>query len=219
MRFLIFVTVSAFMSLVPGCGDPDCRQKAAECAEGFACAQVDGGAWGCVPGKAPKVVEPERPGEKLTRCDGVPACSEKSAECYCDAAKKLRIRRVDKNGDGTADEQTEFKYNPMGLNHLVLTDVGIDGVVDVTSTFQHDDAGRPTISETIHNPDGLIVGPNVRVVLTYDEHGAIVSEETNVGIDDTIDRRCEFDPPCKPPLPNPSCKPRCERPTGPPSPH
>ena len=203
-------TAIAVSLLALCCGDPDCRRKVGACAEGFACTQLDGGSWGCVERRQSAGGSLRRPAEKVTRCDGTSACTGDGVECFCNPAGKLRFRRADTNGDGSIDEQTEFKYNQKGLNHITETDVGVDGVVDVTNTFQHDNEGRPTISEIIYHPDGLLKGENVRVIIVYNDEGAIVSEETNVGMDTTIERRCTFDPPCPPPIPNPTCKPVCK---------
>jgi hypothetical protein len=194
-----------------------------ECAEGFVCAQGEAGLWECArpePEAAAvphdKEIRPEPApaqavGEAARRpCPDHPRCAKLALECLCDAKGELVSQTLDRDRDGKGDEKARFQYNQEGFLTFVIVDEGMDGTDDLRHEYGYRGEGIPLFWEITKAPNSANTKPESRLSYIYDEAGSLISESLDLGLDGKIDRGCTYDPPCAPPIPNPSCKPACE---------
>jgi len=224
-KTVIIPPFTMFLVSVAACGEGggvvDCRHKSMECAQGFVCAQGETGRWECAkpePAAAPREEEirpePARApagGEAATRpCPDHPRCAKLAIECLCDAKGELVSQTLDRDRDGKGDEKARFQYNQEGFLTFVIVDEGMDGKDDLRHEYGYRGEGAPLFWEIRKTPGSANTKPDSRLSYIYDEAGSLVSESLDLGIDGKAERRCLYDPPCAPPIPNPACKAACE---------
>ena len=220
MRSLLIIC--ALVWSVAGCsGDVDCRHKGKECADGFTC-EEETGAWICQKAEAleskeavpesqgveqPKQAEPRpmNPTEPAP-CPQHRQCGPRALECICDHGGKLLTRTLDKNGDGEADEKAEFRHDQHGRMSEISIDEGLDGTDDKRHSYTYDERGNPLTWEIVGLPGGKEPEYKSRLSYRYDEVGNLAAEELDLGIDESVEKRCTYNSPCPPPIPNPACK-------------
>ncbi len=208
----------------------DCRQKAMECADGFACEEARGGAsWECVKAEPPEVrskQNPPRPEPRPQAPNGVtpepgrppgpapcmkhPMCGPRATECVCNPAGKIVSRSLDRTGDGKADEKATYDYDGEGHLAAVLVDEGPDGKPDSKHRYEYDVRGNPLVWEILRLDGGAVKEDEQRITYVYDDKGNLTQENVDSKLDGTVDRKCTFDPPCPPPIPNRDCSPVCK---------
>jgi hypothetical protein len=211
------------VAILSGCvTDLDCRHRSRECAEGFVCLELAKDHWECVAREPPvgeqKVERPKRdvatnaPAEAnaLLTCPEHRSCVAKASDCVCDSRGRLVSRSIDKNGDEKPDEKATYKHDQEGRPVEVLVDEGIDGVDDKLHAYEYDSRGSPLVWKVIGLPGGNAADEKSSVTYGYDESGKLIAEELDVGLDGAVDKQCKYDPPCPPPIPNPSCKRTCQ---------
>jgi hypothetical protein len=205
----------------------DCRYADWACAPGFQCVQAEGGAWDCAPASpvtrpgmklpSPGLLSPSRPPEALGApkplplkapgpCTGRPPCRKDALECTCDGQDRLLTTVFDANKDGQKDECATYSY-PSATQVLVEVDQGCDGSVDVLHVHELDAAGNEiawTSKPQAHPEKSLF-----RRFLY--QGGKLAATETAMGAPEKVIQRCDYQPPCPPPIPNSSCKPVCRK--------
>ncbi len=206
----------------------DCRYAQWACAPGFQCVQEEGGAWECRPnaslsppgqplpappslaaleGKVPPPPGPGAPAAPVVpvNCTGQPVCDKDALECRCDAQNRLLSAVFDLNHDGMMDECARYRY-PAPNKIIVEVEVGCGQGVDLIHTHELDAAGHKTFwsTEYLEHPE-----KNLYRRFRY-ESGKLVATETALGKPENLIQRCDYQPPCPPPIPNPQCKPVCE---------
>ena len=199
--------------LLLGCGEArDCRHKAMECATGFACEQSEGD-WICRPSEGwvgPPPGAPPRTPVENSACRQHKLCLPHALECECDPQGRLLSRTLDKDDDGNPDEKAAYEHNDDGLPVKVTIDLGLDGTDDKQHSYTYDERRNPLTWEFVGLPGGSDPSYKSRLSYRYDESGDLVAEELDEGIDGSVNKRCVYDPPCRPPIPNPSCKRACD---------
>jgi len=224
MKRLFIICTLAWV--VAACsGEIDCRHKTKECAEGFTCEERSG-AWVCQKAEAsktdeevpepqdveqPKQAEPA-PQKKLepAPCPQHRQCGPKAVECICAPNGRLMSRTLDKDGDGKPDEKAAYRHDEHGRPLAVVIDEGMDGTEDKRHSYTYDDRGNPLTWDVVGLPGGNAPDDKSRLSYRYDQEGNLVAEELDLGIDEKVDKRCKYDPPCPAPIPNPTCKRVCE---------
>ena len=188
-------------------------------------------------------------------CSGLIECGPRVISCLCNEAGNVVLEDEDRNGDGTADTRIQLNYSD---GNLILREIdrGVDGFVDERHVWEYEDGvlqayeidrdgdcGVDSRTSYFADEYGLIVqedsdtdGDGVveeRVIFAYDG-GNRVARVVDIGADGTIERECDYDPPCPPPyswedcshyiychdtpppLPEPVSRPVREMPAGPP---
>jgi YD repeat-containing protein len=239
MRFTMrtnAIWLAAASLIAASCGgDPDCRNKERECAEGFACEERGTNDWQCLPRKAPASVEGKVDSEK--RIDAVqkasapvqspspapapdpnpagvicpehPMCAGKPAKCFCAPNGNLLTRSIDSNEDGKPDEKAVYESDGEGRIVQVVVDEGMDGSADSQHSYKYNDRGDPVMWQ-INRLTKAGDKKDQVVTYVYDSQGRLTQEKIDINIDGSIDSTCNYSPPCPPPVPNASCKPVCD---------
>ncbi len=219
MKKKSFCIVYFASALFMACGDnADCRSKSKECASGFVCEGDRSGRWDCIKSKDDDSSSKEAPvkhyfarvgKEKTTLCIDHSSCTKGTLECLCNEKKQLVSLILDRDGDGKGDEKAIYQYNQNDYLTFIIIDEGMDGIDDLRHEYGYKSADAPTFREIVRNPEVRSKLPNSRVEYRYNNEGNLVFERVDTGIDGIFERRCVYNPPCPPPIPNSKCRPVC----------
>ena len=173
------------------------------------------------PARANAQCSPHAPMTHGAPCADNIECGPRTTRCLCDDAGNVVLEETDRNGDGNADTRTHLTYSAEGDLVLKEVDRGLDDIVDERHRWEYED-GNLQAYEIDRDADCVI---DSRTSYFTDETGVILWEENDadgdgtaeeritfaydggnrvgrlvdIGVNGTIERECQYDPPCPPP--------------------
>jgi len=113
-----------------------------------------------------------------------------------DEAGNLLTKSQDYGLDGVLDEQTTYKHDAEGRLVEQALDQGLDGVFEVVSSYAYDAQGNEVMMEMRFPPESS--QSDIRHTSTFDAAGNLLTLETDVEIDGTVDLVKQYYYECEP---------------------